>query len=246
MTRTHDDPAKPWVDYPCNACNGTICGGNRDQTCGGASGKAWLNSVRALRVIEYTCASTQQEQQPPRQLAAAPPAGALEGPGGRRVLVGAGDGQLTEANYTERLNIGYRWYDRHAVTPNYAFGHGLSYTEFEYSSIKVLQHAEETESGANGTMVASSSNGSGDGAVSVSVSLTLKNNGSLPGAEVVQVYLAFPSTADEPPQQLKGFAKHMLAPVRRSRLRIYSIRYHPSLPCLSCDLVAVRLLSHHY
>ena len=30
-------------------------------------------------------------------------------------------GQLTEANYTERLNVGYRWYDRHGVTPNFAF-----------------------------------------------------------------------------------------------------------------------------
>ena len=102
MTRT-SDPAKPWVDYPCNACNGTTCGGNRDQTCGGASGKAYVDSVRALRVIEYTCKSTQQPE----------PDGPLR--------LGAGDGQLTEANYTERLNVGYRWYDRHGVTPNFAF-----------------------------------------------------------------------------------------------------------------------------
>ena len=89
------------------------------------------------------------------------------------------------ANYTEGLEVGYRWYDAHNVAPAFAFGHGLSYTTFAYSDV-----------------TASASK----------VSVTLKNTGSVAGAEVAQLYVAFPASAGEPPQQLKGFEKVMLAP----------------------------------
>ena len=75
---------------------------------------------------------------------------------------------------------GYRWYDHHQIEPAYCFGHGESFTSFHYSGLHVSTSA---------------------------VSLTLQNNGSVAGAEVVQLYLSFPSGAGEPPQQLKGFEK---------------------------------------
>ena len=86
-----------------------------------------------------------------------------------------------ESNYTERLEVGYRWYDAHKVRPKYAFGHGLSYTTFQYSNLKI------------------------DGSKSVEV--TVANTGKLDGAEIVQLYLGFPETAGEPPQVLRGFTK---------------------------------------
>ena len=169
MTHTHD-PAKPWVDYPCNACNQTVCGGHRDQTCGGASGEAYVDSVRALRVIEYTC----------KQPSAMKGQQAMD-----KSLLGSSGGELTQANYTEKLHVGYRWYDAHSVTPKYPFGHGLSYTSFGYSNLE---------------------------ATTASVSCSVRNTGQVKGSEVAQLYLAFPEESGEPPLQLKGFAKVSVAP----------------------------------
>eukprot|EP00055_Hartaetosiga_balthica_P011579 m.53075 g.53075 ORF g.53075 m.53075 type:complete len:739 (-) comp7652_c0_seq1:124-2340(-) len=85
-----------------------------------------------------------------------------------------------QAYYDEELLVGYRWYDARGVTPAFPFGHGLSYTTFHYSDLAI--------SGMN-------------------ISATITNTGSVAGAEVPQLYLGFPSSAGEPPQQLKGFEK---------------------------------------
>jgi beta-glucosidase len=70
-----------------------------------------------------------------------------------------------QAIYSEGLAVGYRWFDQERIEPLFAFGHGLSYTTFEYSDLKV------------------------DGAT---VSVTLRNTGRRRGAEVVQVYVGEP------------------------------------------------------
>merc|ERR1712039_1144771 len=87
--------------------------------------------------------------------------------------------------YSEALEVGYRWYGVHGVKPAFAFGHGLSYTKFAYSNLKISGRT---------------------------VSCTVQNVGSVKGAEVAQLYLDFPQTAGEPPKQLKGFKKVSLAP----------------------------------
>lgn len=96
-------------------------------------------------------------------------------------------GQPT-VNYAEGLNMGYRWYDANNVTPAFAFGHGLSYTTFEIASPSVT---------------ATSS--------AYSVKTTVRNTGTVNGAEVVQVYLTVPA-AGQPRKRLVGFQKVAVAP----------------------------------
>jgi beta-glucosidase len=95
------------------------------------------------------------------------------------------------AVYSEGLDVGYRWYDAQGIAPLFPFGYGLSYTTFAFSHLKA-------------TPVLSPG-----GHVTVGVDVT--NTGSRAGAEVAQVYLTDPSSAGEPPEQLKGFDKVNLA-----------------------------------
>jgi len=78
------------------------------------------------------------------------------------------DGKTT---YSEGVNVGYRWFDKEKIDPLFAFGHGLSYTRFEYSGLKVEKKA--------------------DGGLEVKVHI--KNTGSVDSDEVPQVYLGAPS-----------------------------------------------------
>lgn len=90
--------------------------------------------------------------------------------------------------YTEKLSVGYRYYDSHGInfTTGFPFGHGLSYTDFEYSGLTVTGTA---------------------------ASFAVKNTGTVAGREVPQLYLGFPASANEPPLQLKAFTKTpVLAP----------------------------------
>eukprot|EP00927_Polykrikos_kofoidii_P055469 TRINITY_DN49719_c0_g1_i1.p1 TRINITY_DN49719_c0_g1~~TRINITY_DN49719_c0_g1_i1.p1 ORF type:complete len:762 (+),score=86.87 TRINITY_DN49719_c0_g1_i1:206-2287(+) len=91
-------------------------------------------------------------------------------------------GVAGRTRYTEKLDIGYRYYDRHDITftTGFPFGHGLSYTTFAYENLII------------------------DG---MRVSFTVTNSGSVAGAEVAQLYLGFPPSAGEPPSVLKAFEK---------------------------------------
>jgi len=76
-----------------------------------------------------------------------------------------------KTTYSEGVNVGYRWFDKENTAPLFAFGHGLSYTTFTYSNLKVAKAS--------------------DGGLDVSV--TVKNSGSMESDEVPQVYLGAPS-----------------------------------------------------
>ena len=93
--------------------------------------------------------------------------------------------------YSEGLAIGYRALDAHGIAPLFPFGHGLSYTIFEYSKLDVRPAA------ASGSM---------------EVAFTLVNTGARAGTEVAQLYLGFPAVAGEPPHVLRGFERVSLAP----------------------------------
>ena len=96
----------------------------------------------------------------------------------------------TQIQYRENLYVGYRFHDTFAVAPRFAFGHGLTYTTFDYSDLAV------TGTGTDRT-----------------VTITLTNTGGRPGSEVVQVYVHdVTSTLHRPVQELKGFSKVRLQP----------------------------------
>jgi beta-glucosidase len=95
--------------------------------------------------------------------------------------------------YSEGLLIGYRWFDANAKTPLFPFGHGLSYTTFSYANLVVAPVSVE------------------DGGP-VTVTLDVANTGSVAGAEVVELYLGFPTETSEPVSQLEAFQKVVLAP----------------------------------
>ncbi len=119
----------------------------------------------------------------------------------------AADGKTQTVTYSEKLAIGYRWYDANASggcavragrnpCVAFPFGHGLSYTTFVQSQPK---------------LVFDSARGSWRAQVQV------KNSGKLAGAEVVQVYVTLPQSANavgavQPPKRLVGFQRIELQP----------------------------------
>jgi beta-glucosidase len=106
-----------------------------------------------------------------------------------------------EVDYEEGIFVGYRGYEHNGTAPLFPFGHGLSYTTFEYGDLSVTP----------GT--------TGDGNVAVSFDLT--NTGDRAGAEVAQVYVADThSSVPRPPKELKGFAKVHLEPGETQRVTI--------------------------
>lgn len=99
-------------------------------------------------------------------------------------------GDSVNVYYHDDIYVGYRYYDTYKVDPLFAFGHGLSYTTFEYSNLKVQG------TGKNAT-----------------VSFTIRNTGKVPGAEVAQVYVnQAKSLLPRPEKELKAFEKVVLQP----------------------------------
>lgn len=99
-----------------------------------------------------------------------------------------------DIHYKEGVFVGYRWYESKKIEPLYSFGHGLSYTTFEYSDFKVSpEKFNEDEI--------------------ISVSFTIKNNGRKEGSEIAQLYIEdVEPSLPRPVKELKGFKKVHLKP----------------------------------
>lgn len=110
-------------------------------------------------------------------------------------------GQLRQSQYREGIWVGYRYFDTAQQAVAFPFGHGLSYTEFSYSQLKVLDSHEQVLAGP----VKLSANDK------LSLSVLVRNSGDLPGAEVVQLYVGqLNSSVHRPAKELKGFRKIFL------------------------------------
>lgn len=87
------------------------------------------------------------------------------------------------SEYKEGILVGYRWFETKDVPVMYAFGHGLSYVEFEYGALNVRKSRKD-----------------------IKVSFTLKNLGNMEADEVVQLYVRRPDSAVERPlKELEAF-----------------------------------------
>ncbi len=114
------------------------------------------------------------------------PAGAKHYPRPDMVSV---DAAPYDVHYREGVFAGYRHLDALEIEPLFAFGHGLSYTSYEYGSLSVAQRDDR-----------------------VTVGFTVTNAGARDGDETAQVYVRPPrSLADAIPRRLVGFAKHAVA-----------------------------------
>ena len=108
-------------------------------------------------------------------------------------------GNGSTVQYSEGVDVGYRWYDAKDVTPLFPFGFGLSYTRFAFSHLSVSRPVT-------------------DGTQDVRVSAVVTNTGHRSGSEVAQLYLGDPSGTGEPPRQLAGFQRVSLAPGASARV----------------------------
>ncbi len=108
---------------------------------------------------------------------------------------GAQSESVIDIRYNEGIFVGYRWADKQKkVKPLFPFGHGLSYTTFEYGKPTV----DSKVMTAGGTLT---------------VKVTVSNTGAREGQEVVQLYISDKkSSLPRPVKELKGFQKIKLAP----------------------------------
>lgn len=99
-----------------------------------------------------------------------------------------------EVTYKEGIFVGYRWLDKEKIKPLFPFGHGLSYTTFQYGKVSVDKSKMELES-------------------KLIVSVDVTNTGGRVGAEIVQLYIKdVKSSLPRPEKELKGFDKVTLNP----------------------------------
>ena len=104
------------------------------------------------------------------------------------------DSNIYDLEYKEGLLVGYRWHDAKKAKPLFAFGHGLSYTDFTYGKASI----DKKEMSADGT---------------VTVTVPVTNSGDRAGAEIVQLYVSDPKcSVMRPVKELKGFKKVFLQP----------------------------------
>lgn len=103
--------------------------------------------------------------------------------------------------YSEKLLVGYKWFDSANIEPLFPFGYGLSYTKFDYRDLKVGVNASVRHSSTGSKTITD---------VTVIATVYVLNSGSVDGAEIVQAYLSFPDSAESPSKHLRGFEKVFL------------------------------------
>ncbi|GBG04935.1 glycoside hydrolase family 3 C-terminal domain-containing protein [Lactobacillus rodentium] len=109
------------------------------------------------------------------------------------------DASKKEENYHEGIFVGYRYYDSKGVPVRFPFGHGLSYTEFEYSNLQISEKEN-----------------------SVAVNFEIKNVGQRSGKEVAQLYVGNKTSfIEKPKKELRAFTKVNLEPGESKKVTLF-------------------------
>ena len=109
-------------------------------------------------------------------------------------------GKDLQMDYAEGLYIGYRWYDKEEIDPLFPFGHGLSYTSFEYSNLRAIPPK------GNASVAA--------------FEFEICNTGDVAGKEIIQGYVnVSDSKIDRPRKELKKFTKIYLEPGETQKVK---------------------------
>jgi beta-glucosidase len=126
-------------------------------------------------------------------------------------------GENGEVLYGEGIYVGYRYYDKKDIEPLFPFGHGLSYTSFDYSDLTISERSI-SEKGE------------------IDISFVVKNTGPVAGKEIVQLYIRdLESRLPRPDKELKAFKKIALQP-GESKTVMFTLDsqaltyYDPSIP----------------
>ncbi len=158
----------PWLGIVKGVIEGYLCG----QSFGGAIADILFGKANPCGKLAETF---------PVRLADNP--SYINFPGGKK-----------KVEYREGIFLGYRWYEAKEIKPLFPFGHGLSYTGFEYSELKL----DKKTIGEGETL---------------NVTVSVKNTGKRPGKEIVQLYVRdLKSSVVRPVKELKGFCKLSLKP----------------------------------
>ena len=95
-------------------------------------------------------------------------------------------GKDLQMNYDEKLLVGHRWYEANSIKPLFCFGHGLSFTSFNYQNLEVTTGSDFV----------------------VTCKFEIQNTGDISGLEIAQCYVGFASPLPgEPYKTLQGFVK---------------------------------------
>jgi len=95
-------------------------------------------------------------------------------------------GKDLQMNYDEKLLVGHRWYEANSIKPLFCFGHGLSFTSFNYQNLEVTTGSDFV----------------------VTCKFEIQNTGDISGLEIAQCYVGFASPLPgEPYKTLQGFIK---------------------------------------
>jgi beta-glucosidase len=111
-------------------------------------------------------------------------------------------GKHGQVEYKEGLLVGYRWFDTKNIEPLFPFGYGLSYTQFKYSNLNLLQSDDPKDP-------------------LLTVEFEVSNTGARAGAEVAEIYMQ-PTNPNvfRPLKELKDFKKVFLQPGEKQKVSI--------------------------
>ncbi len=119
-----------------------------------------------------------------------------------------GEYQAENCKYNEDIYVGYRGFEKDSIRPMFAFGHGLSYAEFEYSDLGVCDVGD-----------------------AIRVEFSITNTSDIDAKETAQVYFGINGVEDRPVKELKGFEKievkahstaHVSMTVAKDDLRVWN------------------------